>query len=534
MIMSGDAVPLRFTDLQSGLDYLRQLPLTNPLLAERALDRFLDSLITDPPDVQTLLTLLEHAREPLHFVEEELARSYLNKALVLTEKEESCFRQVVASWRKMRAGYVLCGNLSGRDAMLPQDAGLWAGILHRCLYYTGLIIIEHYRARRELPDGIWLELHAYFEKAEALNVAYVPVEDALENNFQASHCAAAFSALLLIDLASPYSNSIRNLNLIRRWAAMWTPLVSVQRIDDETEIPPYVVEYRKDLPMHPAGTTEEPGADARRLDTTRLGLQLQHMLSQLRHRISPSELGLGEETPGHVKQLLEQLVRPWTQAASPRRFRRFATEGVASVATGFEAMHLCVSGRSFHQPANSDTYTRGEFDQLFTFRDRVNANQSLTIAPEPDLPAEQWEVINHSASGFRLASSQPVQKLIHGQLVAIRPHDGDRFLLAYATWLMQENAGGLMLGLATLPGMPAGVGVRRSGPKGMALEKFVRAFLLPAMPAIKEEGSLVLPSGLYQASRVLDVLSAGTVVQLQMNSVLQRGTDFDRVSFLAV
>lgn len=146
--------------------------------------------------------------------------------------------------------------------------------------------------------------------------------------------------MLLIDVASPYTNSVRDLNLIRRWASMWAPLISIHQLDDDLEIPPYIVELFKDSPLHPSALVEVPDSYARRLDTTRLGLQITHMLSQLRQRISPSQLGLGEETSGHIIQLLERLSRPWTQSASPRKFRRFASEGVARVAVGFEAMYF--------------------------------------------------------------------------------------------------------------------------------------------------------------------------------------------------
>jgi hypothetical protein len=124
------------------------------------------------------------------------------------------------------------------------------------------------------------------------------------------------------------------------------PLVSIHRLDDDLEVPPYVIELMKDAPLHPAAVAEEPPVDARRLDTTRLGLQINHMLSQLRQRITPAQLGLGEETSGHVITLLDHLARPWTQSASPRRFRRFATQGVARVAVGFEAMHFASPARS--------------------------------------------------------------------------------------------------------------------------------------------------------------------------------------------
>ncbi|PKO87809.1 MAG: hypothetical protein CVU18_09490 [Betaproteobacteria bacterium HGW-Betaproteobacteria-12] len=522
-----------FRDLADGGNYLSQLVLANPVVAEQQLMRFLDALLADPPSPTVLLSLLEQARTPLCFVEEEMARRYHSKAVPLAEEEEANFQQVVAAWRKAAKAYALCARLEQPDTGNPNYRSMMATILDRCLYYTGMVVLEHFRARRELPPGIWQELHGYYASAEEWGIAYLPVQDTLENSLQASHCAAAYATLLLIDIASPYSNSVRNLALIRRWAGSWAPLISIHRLDDDLEVPPYVVELMKDSALHPSAASENLGDDARCIDTTSLGFQINHMLAQLRQRVTPSQLGLGEETSSHVLQLLEHLLRPWTQQASPRRFRRFASEGTARVAIGFEAMHFFVAGEEFIQPDAVSTYSRGEFEQLFTFREQVSPGQKLNIRPQVDFPVDAWSVINHSANGFRLGRSCAGQKISHGQLMALCPHDGERFLLAHVTWLMQEHSGGLIAGLATLPGIPLAIGVRHVAASGMH-ERYVRGFMLPAVAAIDEAASLVLPVGMYQASRTLEVFCGEKCWQVRMMHVVQRGSDFDRVTYQAL
>jgi cyclic-di-GMP-binding protein len=356
----------------------------------------------------------------------------------------------------------------------------------------------------------------------------------LENNFQATHCAAAYTTLLLIDIASPYSNNVRNLNMIRRWASMWAPLISIHQLDDDLEIPPYFVEFSKDAPLHPSALVDRPGDDARRLDTTRLGLQINHMLSQLRQRISPSQLGLGEETSGYVTDLLERLSRPWTQSASPRKFRRFPSEGIVRVAVGFDAMHFFITGKEFEQPVSAKTYTRSKFDQLFTFGDRVSSAETLTINPSINFPVVEWSVINHSANGFRLACKKPTQHISHGQLLAIHPHDGEQFLLAQVNWSMQEASGEIIIGIAVLPGIPHGIGVRFVAGSGLISDHLTQAFLLPPIPAFSEDSTLILPSGMYHSTRILDVLSGNNHLQVRMRDIVQRGTNFDRVAFEAL
>ncbi len=523
--------PLSIPDLQTGANYLAQLPLANPPVAEKKLLEFLDALLDVPPEAGILLGLLEQARMPLHFVEEELARRYHNKPLPLAEEEDGIFQQVLSAWKRMSRAYALCARLQEPMPDNPQYSGLLATILHRCLYYTGMIILEHYRARREIPAGIWHELHGYYETAEQWGIIYTPVNDSLESDLQATHCAAAYVTLLLIEVASPYSNSVRNLNLIRRWAGMWGPLVSLHRLDDEYEVPPYIIELMKDQPIHPTSSTEKIGADARRLDTSRLGLQLSHMLAQLHQRLTPSQLGLGEDTAGHVIQLLEQISRPWTQTASPRRFRRFASEGTARLAVGFDAMHYFVGGSEFVQPDSANAYSRSEFDTLFTFRDQATPGQALSIKPRLDFPVDEWTVINHSANGFRLGRHHAGQRIAHSQLLAICPHDGERFLLGQASWLMQESNGDLVVGVSVLPGLPEAVGLRLPPRNAANTDRYVRGFLLPAVAAIRQEGSIVIPAGMYQASGTLEVHANEKTMLLRMKHVRQRGVDFERVSY---
>jgi hypothetical protein len=513
---------LNIPDLQAGSHYISQLSLANPELAEQQILAFLDALIENPPDAGVLLSLLEQTRVPLCFTEEELARRYINKALVLSDEQEGSFLRVISAWRRMTTGYSLCARLHEPEPDNPHYSTLVATIQHRCLYYAGLIIIEHFRARRELPPGIWQELHGYYKAAEQRGVSCTPVNDSLESDLQATHCAAAYVTLLLIEIANPYGTSARDLALIRRWAGMWAPLVALHPVEDEYEIPPYVIDFTKDQPLHQTGSGDTIGGDSRWLDTTRLGLQISHMVSQL---------GLGEETSGHARRLLERLARPWTQSASPRRFRRFASHGTARVATGFEAIHFFVGGKEFVQPDSGSIYGRGQFDEVFTFRDRVAPGQALNIKPRVNYSADEWAVINHSANGFRLGRSNAGEKIAHSQLLAVCPHDGERFLLGQATWLMQEFSGGILAGVAILPGMPEAVTVRRASIRPGHADRFVRAFLLPPVEAIGQEGSLVLPTGIYQASGALELIGEGKSWTVRMKHVRQRGIDFERVSY---
>ena len=117
----------------------------------------------------------------------------------------------------------------------------------------------------------------------------------------------------------------------------------------------------------------------------------------------------------------------WTQQAAPRRFRRFASSGAARMALGFDAMHYFVSGQEFVQPEVARTYSRGEFDTLFTFRDRINPQAPCRYASRSISPPTTGR---SSITGQRLPPDPQRGRTKNRPRSAHRglPHDGDHFI----------------------------------------------------------------------------------------------------------
>jgi hypothetical protein len=523
-------VTMAIPDLQTGIQILSRLSLANPQQAQNDLNRFLDSLLQSPPRAGVYLSLLEQTRVPLCFIEEELARRYVNKPLPLGGIEEEIFRQGIAIWLKATRAYSHCAQLD-TSTDDPEHLLRIALILHRCIYYTGMVIIEHHRARRELPPGLWLDLHGYYATAEEWGVATLAIPDVLDPLGRSTHCTAAFISLLLSELAGPYSLSVRDQSLVRRWANSWSPLVSLHSAMPGEPLPQFVIDLMQDLGLRSTADCMQT-EQLRRLDTSRLAMQLAQIRQQLKQKLSPSQLGLGEDcTAGQCNRLLEHLSRPWSQARAPRKFRRHATSGIASLCTGFDAMHYFISGKDFSQPENVRAYSRQEFDSLFTFRHMVDPTQQLQMQEKSGYAADPWEVVNQSANGFRLMRSVVGKKMEHGQLLAVCPHDGERYLLAHTTWLMQEQGGGLIAGVAALPGMPQAVAARLIRPEVSHTDQYSRAFVLPATPGVGNEQSLVIPQGWYRTGHIVELYADGAW-RIKLLHVLDDGPDFERVSFV--
>jgi hypothetical protein len=63
---------LKIPDLESGIAFLTDLPLANPLVAEHQLLQFLDALLSKPLTAGSLFALLEASRLPVAQVEQQI------------------------------------------------------------------------------------------------------------------------------------------------------------------------------------------------------------------------------------------------------------------------------------------------------------------------------------------------------------------------------------------------------------------------------------------------------------------------------
>ena len=75
-------------------------------------------------------------------------------------------------------------------------------------------------------------------------------------------------------------------------------------------------------------------------------------------------------------------------------------------------------------------------------------------------------------------------RLLHNQLVAVRPSDASGFTLATVRWLEVSHDFELRTGLRLLPGAPKAIAIRPFGLNAMN-EKYVPALSLPELPALK-------------------------------------------------
>ena len=522
------SLPIDTADARACTALIAGLPLTNAHEAHRLLTTLLTGLSHRPPAAAAYLDVLETARASLTFLQDEIAQRYAAKPLPPAPAEGEAFRQVLSLWQAMARAYAQVAQMGSNDPLVQDRLAL---ICQRCVHYAGKVILEFYRARREPSPGAWIDLHGYYATAEEWDIDKISVAEPLNEGSKTQCAADAYAAVLLVDLASPYSRSAHEFAWICRWAQRFAPLTAVMPLGEPVEARAFGIDLMHDTSTRPLQMLPRKES-VRWFDTRKLSTALQELLARLKAHESPAALGLGNDCPASIaNRLLLQLYKPWCLNATPRRFQRRGASGLAQVCLGFEAIHFHVEGREFNQPEHVRMYSRGDMERIWTFRDQVDPTQLSVRATQIQLgyPLEHWSVADQSVSGFRLQRGEAGARIAHGQLFCLRPPDGEQFLLAQVSWLMMLKDD-LFIGIHVLPGVPQGIAVRPTGANVSHSERYVRAFLLPAVPALKEAASLVLPRGWFQPERIVEAFT-DRQARLRLGELLGQGPDFDRATY---
>ena len=516
-------------DFQTGSKLVAQIPLSNPAEAIHDLDRIFDSLLGAPPEHMDFFHLLELMWPPVTFVAEDLAKRYSNKAVPLGEVEDAFFRQVAQLWQKTAKAYARCL----KNAPETQSNTHVATLLYRAIHFTGMAILEFHRARREVPWGLWLDVHSHYATAEASGLATLEIPSLFGEDAGSAHCAAAYVSFLLCDMAGSYSLSLRNQRLVYRWASAWSAMVDLHPVAVGETLPAFVIDLMQDAALRPSSECLRTD-QIRRLDGARLATHIHRLRHELRQRTPLSEIGLGDDcTRQQCARLLGLLARQWSPARAPRKFRRHATSGVIQLCMGFEEMHYFISGKPFQQPENERVYARADFNSVYSLRFQDNPRQAAAAAGAAAASyfLDTWEMLDQSATGFRLIRNVDGRKIMHEQLLALRPPDGGHFILAQVCWLMQENNGSLIVGLRALPGLPQAICARPLAAMGGVRETlYQRVFLMPALVTANAERSLVVPAGWFRPAMEVELFT-DAALRVRLRKVLDSGPDFERVSF---
>jgi hypothetical protein len=384
----------------------------------------------------------------------------------------------------------------------------------------------------QLPDAsYWRQLHQIFSAAETLGVGNRAVTDHVRHGTAHTSALATYAECHLVSTANVYELPSRHLGWVVRWAKRWGPKVALLTAPPEdirARAVPLWIDVESD---HPASYMPQPSGGSRWLETTELRKSLVARITLLAQGREPGELQLGDDvTQPAATLLLQRVLQRWCKGGAPRRHERHTANADCSFIAGLEAVHSLFSGgQAFRAPTRSDTALRREREEFETFGDRGRRTEAAGEKGNSHL--ETWHVVDEAANGMRI--TRPLKegaRIGTGLLIAVKTKDSQRFALGNVRWALREGENSLAAGIHLFPGeaRPVAIRIVEAGATG---NPWRQGFLLPAIPAINESASVVVPAGAFRIDRSIEVMVDEKPQMLKLFRVLDRGVEFERCNF---
>lgn len=513
-----------FKDAAGCAAWLEQFQLTNVQRAHALLLSQLNELNRYPMSGLERYHTIEILRETVAYLQEDMSKKLIGKALPLGEHELMIFLTITHLWQAMMVGYQRC--LQAYVAGDKKLANLGAMLCERCLQYTGAAIFEHLRTGYECNPKFWYQLHHLYAFTEAQNFQDVEVEDALSHYAQPGTCRNMYVKTLLSCYARPAELSRSQLKLLDRWLNLWSKEVLVEKrcVLSKGEAQPLAIDMGSTQGLFPVADCK-PNPHTRFLAMMPLSKLLRVKIILLQQGASLDQVGLGE-LPNNTAaiQLLTFLHQCWCEDFQARILERKG----AGVAVQFcytpGMIHAHLKGKTVtHHLHTMDGLKR---KQIETFG-RVSSSTAAVAGWVVGDAQEGWVLDDENAMGAKLTRSADAHgRLNPCQLVSIRRSADQPFKLGAVAWLRVSVSGLLQLGVSYLPGTPEPVQVMARGGSMQV------GFLLPEMVTLRSPASLIVPREVFRAGGMLEVLRASGVKEMvKMGISVTRGYDYERISF---
>ena len=515
-----------FTDAVGCSAWLQTLPLINVSPAQGTLLAHIEEFNAFALPPTERLKILEVLREPVHFVQAELAKKFSGRALPLSATEREIFLNVTALWDALGRGYQHCleavaaGELIGQDALLCQ----------RALDCVGQKLNEYHKAYQAIEADDWQLAHTLFGFAEERGLEAIDVADPLGKTSTLTTAGQTWLKLLLLNLANPNEQSPRQLAMVARWLDRWAVKVAIHKEATTAAMPLFTVDLAG---TDGASRATVSGAGARYLVMDGLGASLKKRIALLRKGDSPQSLKLGEDcVQPYCEQNLRALYRHLCEASNARDQLRKAVSNPTQVASGIAAIHHHITGLPFKQPGSATELSSKQRQEIATFG-RIATRAESDYGQIHGYGVELWTLLDESLTGLRMhrGADTAGARLAHQQLIGVRPANSRHFMLGTVRWLLSTHGLDLDAGVRIIPGVPQAVAVKPTGLNAMA-EKYIPALALPEVVALRSPASLVLPTGWFRPKRVIEVWRDAPQ-QVLLTAIVDRGADFERVSFEA-
>ena len=514
--------------------WIQSLPKANIGETARLLYQALTELNNFKIAAESRIQFLELLRPEVFFVNSQLEKHFLNNTVMMDERAKKVANLCQALQNHLSVGYKIA-----IAEIFNQRSSLLALALQRTVQSFFSALVRSSQLYYPTPPNLWFELHQAYLLARKHNLHTVAVRDSLLNGISEESVEAAYSCALL--LSSSRINQMRqsDIAILATVLPHWSSLAAIQSAGLPSSL--FIINLHSDEPpRYKELMTESSEQALLGFDTQNLAAALIEYQQSLENKKIKIRINVPNTIPS---TLLAQLCSAWGNIAK-RDFQRTSSTGTIEVCLGMSAVHYYLANQQpFEKTIKSKQSTKVAYktdnstpdiwanaiDAALTFEnDPLQADlieyesqsavefeseeqdsQTDTKSTDRLYPISHLSVVNHSPGGYCLALSNEVPlQLQAGEIIALRETADKPWVTAVIRWIRQAGSKSTQTGIELIApnAQPCGLQLLRSGEQS---SHFLRALLVPEIPALSRPASVIAPRVPFQEGHKVTINQYG-------------------------
>ncbi len=554
--------------LQTWVD---ELPLMNMGETSRQLYQFIQELNRLKLPFAQRFILLEIVRPVILHVCAALGKHYLNQSLVLPDKSRRVASLAQALQNHLASGYKLVAVQGISRINDREGRRTVAASLHRAISAMTEALVRSYQLYFPVTRHLWLELHQLYLLAEMHNIAHQEVADSSFVSIESSTIKDAYARVLLLATAKPNQLRQQEIAQVYRATESWSDLIEIKEAGEDADL--FVFDLGVDRPPTYRTHVSVAGEQCRYIDSRLL-------VGKIAAHVSGTRSEDFDVPDGITDNLLMHLQQAWG-ALTERSFKRLGQTGPIDISLGLSALHGTLSngmdfermmqGRNLQvlaQGAESNPFMSGKPASFSSNAPRSSVGETdawsraydggahrmsddaeledidmsgITSALALQQNAEgakkvvtehfTCQKVNASPGGYCLEwiGSAPAA-LRTGEMVGVREMGQSEWAIGVVRWVKQLATQGAQFGVELLAprALPCGVRVlRKTGDAG----SFMRALMLPALNAIGQPATLMVPTVGFHSGLKLELVASSESSKVILNRKVNGTASFGQYEY---
>ncbi|MFT6906589.1 MAG: hypothetical protein ACJAS1_003257 [Oleiphilaceae bacterium] len=475
--------------------------------------------------------LLEILRSPMEYVCKELSKHFLNKSVVLPEKQQKIANLAQAIQIHLATGYkivmVECASILSNEKQKKN----FVHAAHRLFSEYGQVILRSCQLYTPTPKYIWLEMHRVYLFTESLNLLKYKIEDS-QNKYQIeTRVDQPYKRNLLLNSSRPNQLRQNDIQIAFDVFELWSDFVEIA--SDKLDSSVFIVNMEQDSTPRYKSLMTSSSPHHYGFDTTDLVERIHEYLNltdpqnKIVTDTLPSEI---LSIPKNVSDILLNHLNQALGVLTKRSFKRIANEGTLNICVGLSASHYFSSGKtSFHvQMLQSNTNGTESDNNIFLTQTLLKdawsdaydggGRQASTPSDAPisfstpgsddtsnAYPNYEVPLVNTSPGGYCLQWKGEIPSNIQaGEILSIRENVKQPWRIAVIRWIRHIKQSGTQIGIELLAPSAKPCGVQLLHKTGDPSE-YLRGLLLPEISAIGQAASLITPRVPFKSGQKVSI-----------------------------